>query len=266
MKVVLTFLNNNFGFGSKAMKFLQADHILGKILRLPKNLMPREKQVRILRGPLKGSRWLTGVGPEGWWLGLSEQEKLGFVASKVRKGGVFYDVGANVGLYSLLAANSVGPAGRVIAFEPSTRNCGFFKRHMEMNKIENFSLHQIAIAESDGVAKFDDDGDPVGFRVASHGKTTVQQRKLDSLVESKELPPPTYLKIDVEGAELEVLEGAKNIIKNHQPEVFIETHERFVPGVHQACIRWLEQNGYKVLEFCSEVPKIEIYGCPKGRL
>lgn len=219
--------------------------------------------VRMLRGPLAGYRWLTGVGPEGWWLGLSEQEKLRFVADKIQSGGVFYDVGANVGLYSLLAAKVLGPAGQVIAFEPSSRNCGFYKEHMRMNKIERCALHQIAVSENDGVASFDDDGDPVAFRMASHGKTTVKQRKLDSLVESKEIPPPRYLKIDVEGAELQVLEGAKNTIKNHKPDVFIETHERFVPGIHQACIKWLEQNGYDVVEYCSEEPKIEIYGSPK---
>ena len=86
------------------MGIFQSDRFIGKLLRLPKAFIPRHKTVRILRGPLRGKRWLTATGPEGWWLGLSEQEKLKFVAGLVSDGKVFYDLGANIGLYTLLAS------------------------------------------------------------------------------------------------------------------------------------------------------------------
>ena len=241
------------------MKILQADQVLGKLLRLPKTLIPRNKSVRILRGPLRGRHWLTGAGPEGWWLGLSEQDKLKFVSDIIRPGGVFYDIGANVGLYSMLAAEKIGATGRVISFEPASRNCSFFRKHMEMNQVLNVDLLQIAIGDKDGEASFDDDGDPVGFRVAAAGKSRVQMRSLDSMVSTNELPPPSYLKIDVEGAELQVLQGASSIIKTHRPDIFIETHNRFVPGVHEDCSNWLRQHGYHVREFGSDNPKTEIF-------
>lgn len=241
------------------MKMLKADQFLGKILRLPKRLIPQNKAVRILRGPLRGKRWVTGSGPEGWWLGFSEQEKLSFVSSVIRPGEVFFDVGANVGLYSLLASEKVGTSGRVFAFEPAKRNCAFFTRHMQLNSVQNVDLLSVAVGAKDGDANFDDEGDPVGFRLAATGKTRVKQRSIDSLVESKELPPPRYLKVDVEGGELQVLEGASNTVKNYRPDILIETHNRFVPGVHEACTNWLRSHGYDVMEFGSDQPKNEIY-------
>jgi FkbM family methyltransferase len=244
---------------------LRADQWMGKLLRLPRKLIPKEAPVRILRGPLRGFRWLTGTGPEGWWLGLSEQEKLRFVAKVIAKDSVFCDVGANVGLYAMLAASKTGPAGRVFAFEPAARNCAFFREHMRMNHLSNVFLSQYAIGASDGEVSFDDSGDPVGFRVSDTGRTSVRLRSIDSLVESKEMPAPHYLKIDVEGAEMDVLKGAAKTIENHRPDVFIETHNRFVPGVHEACAEWLRQRGYSVAEFGGDEPPTEIYATTKAR-
>jgi FkbM family methyltransferase len=238
---------------------LQADQLLGKILRLPKRFLPRNILVRILRGPLRGKKWITGAGPEGWWLGISEQEKLRFVSQVIGQGEVFFDVGANVGLYSLLAATKLGPTGRVFAFEPAKRNCDFFTLHMQLNRVQNVDLLPVAIGTHDGAANFDDDGDPVGFRLSDKGKARVEQRSIDSLVQSKELPPPRYLKIDVEGAELQVLEGASATVERNHPDILIETHDRFVSGVHKACRQWLEGRGYEVTEFGSDSPKNEIY-------
>jgi hypothetical protein len=67
------------------------------------------------------------------------------------------------------------------------------------------------------------------------------------------------LKIDVEGGEMDVLEGAKQVIEAYSPEIFIETHNRFVPGVHEACIAWLKKRGYDVAEFGSDRPPTEIF-------
>ncbi len=104
--------------------------LLAKILRLPLSLIPREAEVRILRGPLRGMKWIKGSGPNAYWFGTFEVARVRAFANTVTQGAVVYDVGANVGIYSLLASLRAGPSGRVYAFEPLERNLQYLRRHI----------------------------------------------------------------------------------------------------------------------------------------
>ena len=98
-----------------------ADTLMQRLLRYPLRLIPRETVVPIIRGPLRGRKWIVGSFLHRCWLGSYEIEFQKALAKEIKRGGVFYDVGANVGFYSLLASKLIFP-GRIYAFEPMTAN------------------------------------------------------------------------------------------------------------------------------------------------
>src|SRR5215469_426004 len=87
---------------------------IGRLLRLPLHLVGHSTVVRVLQGPLRGKRWIAGSAVHSCWLGLYEVTKVSRFAELLSRGDVVFDLGANVGLYSLLAALKVGYVGRVI--------------------------------------------------------------------------------------------------------------------------------------------------------
>src|SRR5437868_8178233 len=100
---------------------------LGRIARDALRLLPKDATVPVLQGRLRGKKWVVGSGEHGYWLGSYEAVKQkAFVAVASGKQ-VVYDVGANVGFYSLLAATLVTKGGRVFAFEPLPRNLFFLR-------------------------------------------------------------------------------------------------------------------------------------------
>ena len=91
----------------------------------------------MLLGPLRGALWLPRSATAGSWLGTYERELQEVFTAHVRPGDVVFDVGANVGFYSLLAARLVGPKGRVVAFEPAARNVALLEQHLRLNRVTN---------------------------------------------------------------------------------------------------------------------------------
>jgi hypothetical protein len=100
---------------------LRRDTLIGRPLVLSLKLVPQSSVARLLQGRLRGARWIVGPGTHGCCLGTYELPKQREFDKAVREGHVVYDVGANVGFYSLLAACCVGENGKVHAFEPLPR-------------------------------------------------------------------------------------------------------------------------------------------------
>src|SRR5438128_664952 len=101
---------------------LSNNGLLGKALRLPLRLIPSQARMRVLQGGLKGKTWIAGSCTHGCWLGTYEFEKQILFQQVVTEGSVLYDLGANVGFYTLLASSLVGSRGHVYAFEPVPNN------------------------------------------------------------------------------------------------------------------------------------------------
>ena len=72
--------------------------IFSKILRRPLSLIPPDTKVRILRGPIRGMKWVKGAGPNAYWIGTYEVVRMREFADALKQGDVVYDVGANVGI------------------------------------------------------------------------------------------------------------------------------------------------------------------------
>src|ERR1051326_549775 len=200
------------------MPMLSPTKLAGKMARLPFLLLPRESIVPILRGKLKGRRWIAGSGIHRCWLGFYEQRKQELISKAVQPNTVFYDVGANVGFYTLLSSVLVG-GGKVFAFEPLLRNLGYLKRHIALNQIHNVEVLELAIADENGTASFEIEPTGSMGSFSSGGQVRVQTASLDSLLAQGKILPPDYIKMDIEGAELLALRGAEHCIRQYRPEI-----------------------------------------------
>lgn len=215
---------------------------LGRLLRLPLKLIPSQTVMPILQGRMRGKRWITGAGPHGCWLGSYEFKKRRLIEKIVTEGTVFYDIGANAGFFSLLASVLVGPSGRVIAFEPLPRNVSYIEAILRLNQTTNTTVVAAAVAEQSGVASFTE-GDLHSLgHLTPTGEIQVKMVTLDDLISTGEIPPPNFMKVDVEGAEALVFAGGKTMLAAYHPALFIDTHGR---DVHRQSLQLLESLGYQ---------------------
>lgn len=197
--------------------------------------------MRILSGPARGARWIAGAGPHGIWLGSYERHVQRAVRAGLAAGDVFFDIGANAGFYTLLAARIVGSTGRVFAFEPLPENVDLLKQHLALNALGNVAIHATAITDTSGRARFARSSSRFTAHLEGRGEFEVSTDALDSLVESGAIPPPTLIKMDIEGGEARALAGARRTLMNCGPALILATHGE---AILAECRRLLEGCGY----------------------
>ena len=176
-----------------------------------------------------GSKWLAynDVPGDQIFSGRLENEWL-LVNRFLKKGMTVIDIGAHHGFYTLLASTKVGVDGKVISFEPSPKEREKLKYHLILNNCSNVSVEGYALGKYNGETKFFiANGRDSGFSSLRRPKINGQIRTiyvpiktLDKYLQSRNIKKVDFIKIDVEGAELEVLEGAKNLLKRY-PRPFI---------------------------------------------
>jgi FkbM family methyltransferase len=218
--------------------------IVGRLMRAPLRLVPVQTVVPILQGPVRWKRWIVGSGIHRLWLGSYEPFKMKLAATCIARGDTVFDVGANVGIYTLLFSDLVGPEGRVVAFEPAPRNTTYLRRHLALNKARNVEVMETAVSSCVGVSSFDVSDDSSTGRLDQHGSLKVETTTIDAVVESSGLAP-SLLKIDVEGGELGVLIGSKATLAKLRPRLLVATHS---PDLKQACVEFLARHSYSVNE------------------
>jgi FkbM family methyltransferase len=224
-----------------SLSALSAGTPVGKIARLPLRFLPRDMVVPILCGPLRGKRWIVGSAIHRCWLGFYEPQKQQLVSREVRPGTVFWDVGANVGLYSLLASKLVG-SGRVFAFEPVPRNLSYLRQHLALNRVANVEVLALAVSDKNGSANFQVEQTCSMGHFSAEGGLAVSMATLDSLVAEGKVLPPDCIKMDIEGAELLALRGAARTFRQFHPALFLATHGR---ELETQCRSLLETWGYE---------------------
>lgn len=141
----------------------------------------------------------------------------------LRKGMTVVDVGANIGYYLLQFQKCVGSTGRVICIEPSIENLPELRRNIAANDYTNVVLHEVALGSSEGEIGLHS-GVNSGVADKAGAAHIVAIRKLDTLVTER----IDFLKIDVEGFEGQVLEGAEKLLATHKPILFLELHPHIV--------------------------------------
>ena len=198
-----------------------------------RNLLPRSiKRHRILGGALHGSLIVTS-----WHdypaaiLGQTERPLLEYFASHVLKGETWLDVGAHYGYTAIALCKLVGPSGRVYAFEPMTNTAGCISRTRLFNQLTQLTVIPMGLANCDELAveslhttrgMIDSTlEDTAGF------KETFLTSRLDWLWPkiSGANPQIDGVKIDVQGMEIQVIEGMASLLKRYRPRLFVEIHK-----------------------------------------
>ncbi|HXQ52393.1 MAG TPA: FkbM family methyltransferase [Stellaceae bacterium] len=165
----------------------------------------------------------AGQIAEAFWGGDFEPVERDFLLRAIRPGMNVVNIGANIGIYAILASRLAGPAGHVLAFEPSSQSCERLHRNLALNHCVNVTVEQIALGDSSGTILLRDDPgggnrDALRFveRVAADGPAAsagerVRCTSLDAY-RAGSRAPIDFMLVDVEGAELDVMRGARAAI------------------------------------------------------
>ena len=166
-----------------------------------------------------------------WLFDVWEPDLTTFVFERLRAGDTFIDVGANIGYFSAMAARCVAPAGRVVAVEASPAVFATLEETISVNGHNDAvrCANKAAAAERGAIELFAGPKHNIGLTttVASRGfqlQGVVEALPLDDLLSSDEIRTARLVKIDVEGAEPEVLEGMRTFLEKcrHDAEILIE--------------------------------------------
>lgn len=200
---------------------------------LSHRLLPAEEKIwaRIEAGPAAGI-WLElnpRVG-QSYFRGETEIAIQEVLARRLRPGMVFYDLGANIGFFTLLGARLVGPQGKVFSFEPDAEIAARLRRNIQRNKFTNVTVMEAGVWSKSGYVNFvtSDLSSPdhgLNRFVAGENDGIGTPRRsvaLDDLI--GKMPPPDAIKCDVEGAEVEVFRGAEKLLREHGPWIICELH------------------------------------------
>lgn len=169
---------------------------------------------------------------------------------------VVFDIGAHIGLYTIPASSVIPQGGVVYAFEPSAVNRKYFKKHLEYNRISNVILLPYIVGdEANKRQTFYENRavDPTNSlkpkkNTARYSKVLREQITLDNFAEEYNVRPDV-IKIDVEGAEYNVLKGASGVLKKYSPVIFLSTHPRQLPKLGTSIEKLQEiisQSGYRI--------------------
>jgi FkbM family methyltransferase len=236
--------------------------------------MMRNREGRIQKGLGRGLRFNGGDSNVGFLLGTHDFDVQYAMDRLLQPGMVAYDIGANVGFTAVLAAKKVAPNGRVVCFEPLAINATKIHHNAALNGFGFVDVHEIALGTADGEAEFHLSSSPTWGRLASSGPAPQQSgvvrvpiRTLDSLIERDHVPPPQFIKMDVEGGEADVLRGARKLLATARPVMVIELHHTY-----DAVVAALEGLDYEVrpLTEVGEEPsslqdEFQLLAYPRGR-
>ena len=225
------------------MKLPTRQSSVGRLLRLLLRLVPPTAVIPVLSGPMRGMRWIAGAAPHGAWLGRLERAALELFVSRLRPSMTVWDIGANVGLYTLPCARAVRPGGRVYAFEPMPRNAQLLRRHVALNRLDNVEVCEIAVSDRAGTLAMAEGDTPSEFHADPRGTWRVGAITLDEWFAERRTPPPDAVKIDVEGSDDAVLRGGARTWRAHRPWIQLSLHgER----QRRECARLLTGWGYRL--------------------
>jgi FkbM family methyltransferase len=186
--------------------------------------------------------------------GIYEPQETTLIETLLEPGHTIFDIGANIGYFALLASRIAGEDGLVCAFEPEPRNYDVLCHNIELNGARNVRASRLALADQQGRS-------PLHISESNLGRHSLYQVNVprqcdqidvevytvDELAAEGLLPPPDFIKIDVEGAELRVLHGGRQVIEDALPTLWIEIWPQGLaesPYSLETSLEWLCSIGY----------------------
>lgn len=208
-----------------------------------------------LVAPIDNDLWIRVTGLSGFeWKALrrtpGEYATTTLIRRMLKPGAVMFDVGANVGYFSLLAAKAVASTGRVYAFEATPAVAERLAENVNLNGLDNVSVIHSAVCDRDGEVEFriqidDSEGNSLVNFSGDWPRIRVPAMTLDEFVARNQIDRVDLIKIDVEGAEPLVLKGAKSLLtRPGRPALVIE--------VFPAALRSAGSSKSKLLDELSE--------------
>jgi len=193
-----------------------------------------------------GRRWLVGshgkIGRVLW--GKYEPAQTALFVELLKPGDVVYDMGAHVGYYTLLSAVRVGKSGRVFCYEPDLENLRCLRSNIGLNALANVTVEDAAIGAESGVARFQvGSGSGKGF-LATDGGQEVRMISMEKAVELAGVTP-RLIKMDIEGAELDALEGGRAMLARCRPLLVVSLHGRLRRADNTEFADLLRSLGYR---------------------
>jgi len=206
---------------------------------------------QVTAGPARGINFkLLLPEDKGIWTGTYETGFSAQLATKVRPDSVTYDIGSWHGFFAgVMAAQG---AAKVHVFEPLPANIERIQQLISLNLDKQIVLHACAVGNREtemdlvlmpetSMAKLEESSFQAS--VTSDNRLGVRVRTIDTMVFNGEIEPPELIKLDVEGAEMMVLEGAKKTLQMHHPEIFAEIHST---DLLEQCTSFLTIHGYLI--------------------
>jgi FkbM family methyltransferase len=181
---------------------------------------------------LKGEKLWAPTTWDAHLLGTHEQAVFRDVRSLVRQGSIVYDIGANVGLFSVRLAEWIGQQGWLYAIEPNPICVYFLRANLSQARVRNFTIFPVAVTDRRGNQPFSLNygssligvwGDWPGAHKPGH-RIHVDGDRLDSLIATFKLRQPDFIKLDVEGGEARAIAGMRETLERARPSLMIELH------------------------------------------
>jgi FkbM family methyltransferase len=214
----------------------------------------RQRPVVVGVGVLEGLTMNSGASNPEYALGTNEGPVQEAFRRLLPQGGVVFDVGANVGFFTLCAALLVGSHGYVYAFEPDLANATVARQNVSANSIGHVCICARAVGAQTGLVDLQVSRYSGGHAIVGAtpppdvvGSVPVEVVSLDDFVKAPGVRGPDFVKIDVEGAELSVLEGMVNVLATWQPTLLIELDDPSTEhhdGKVGRLRAWLSEHGY----------------------
>lgn len=165
--------------------------------------------------------WPTGLARQIYYNEVYHPETVAYLKENLSPSDICVDVGANIGYLTIIMAQK---ASLVIAFEPDPQLREIMRRNLKANNINNVIVRHEAVSDIDGRARFFLNREPLYSGLIGHTGVRdiieVDTITLDSILHEPQAP--TFVKIDVEGAEAQVLRGMKNLLLNSNLRLIVE--------------------------------------------
>lgn len=194
-------------------------------------LLPLAPSTFIARLPGGGTielRYDEQIGLSTLLNGTFEAAETKELCRLARPGTTAIDAGANVGLFTIPLAASVGATGRVLAFEPTAETARRLQENVERNRLDNVTVVEAALGARRGRGTLSIHADGAYNSLTPAGSTQraeIRVDRLDDVWEEAGRPEVSVLKVDVEGSELDVLAGGTALLRAARPAVLVEAAE-----------------------------------------